>query len=118
MTTWPVSLIPRAQELYDTGLSAAQVSRALGPSTDWVWRHVKCRPRLESGTSRGYWQGRTGIDYDACEREALRLYLAGQTYSEISRRFGCSPQTVGNWIKKAELRRRPPSGARRRKAAA
>lgn len=37
------------------------------------------------------------------KREAVRLVRAGQTPKEVSDRLGCSHQSVGNWVRQADI---------------
>jgi transposase len=76
-------------------------------------RHLETRSPEEAKTSRAYYSRLTGIDYDAAERAALRLYVEGWTCQEIARRFGCSAQSVCGWVDKAEIKKRTLSEARR-----
>lgn len=110
---WPVSLIDRARELYQAGLSTREVSRLLGPSHTWIKRHLsgEIRTREESRTSRRRYSLQTGIDYDAAEREAIRMYIEGESQHSISRELGVSRGAVKDWLDRNGIKIRDLSEA-------
>lgn len=106
--TYPAWLSKRAVEIYrDEGLSACRVAKELesryghAPTGQWVLDQVReaGAVRDHRTASRRRHEREQGKDYDALEREALRLALTGRmTSRDIARELDVSLGAVQDWL--------------------